>query len=94
MRGYLCFKNLWLSCLSFPFSGLPSQAFEYIYYNGGIESEKDYPYTAKDGSCHFNKSEVAATVSGIVNISKVYIHLSLPGGRLGRESPYLSARIE
>lgn len=50
--------------------GLPSQAFEYIYYNGGIESEKDYPYTGKDGSCHFNKSKVAATVSGVVNISK------------------------
>ena len=60
-----------LSCLSFSFSGLPSQAFEYIYYNGGLESEKDYPYTAKDGSCHFNKSKVAATVSGVVNISKV-----------------------
>lgn len=27
-------------------SGLPSQAFEYIMYNPGLMSEKDYPYTA------------------------------------------------
>ena len=65
-----------LSRVSFPFSGLPSQAFEYIYYNGGLESEKDYPYTGKDGSCHFNKSKVAATVSGVVNISKVLFSAS------------------
>ena len=25
-------------------SGLPSQAFEYIHYNKGIEGEEDYPY--------------------------------------------------
>ena len=71
MRRYLRVENVKLSCVAFSFSGLPSQAFEYIYYNGGIESEKDYPYKAKDGLCHFNKSKVAATVSGVVNISKV-----------------------
>lgn len=31
--------------------GLPSHAFEYIYYQGGIESDITYPYTATDGSC-------------------------------------------
>ena len=54
------------------YSGLPSQAFEYVYYNGGIETEEDYPYTAKDGKCKFNSSEVAATVTGVVNITKVF----------------------
>lgn len=29
------------------FSGLPSQAFEYIMYNKGLMTEEDYPYTAK-----------------------------------------------
>ena len=29
-----------------PSSGLPSQAFEYIHYNKGIEGEADYPYRA------------------------------------------------
>jgi cathepsin H len=33
--------------------GLPSQAFEYIRYNGGIDSEFCYHYTAKDGTCVF-----------------------------------------
>lgn len=28
------------------FSGLPSQAFEYIQYNNGLMTEKDYPYQA------------------------------------------------
>ena len=31
--------------------GLPSQAFEYIKYSGGITSEDQYPYTGKDGTC-------------------------------------------
>ena len=51
--------------------GLPSQAFEYIHYNGGLESEKDYPYRAENGKCHFNQSEVAATVAAVMNISQV-----------------------
>lgn len=28
------------------FSGLPSQAFEYIMYNKGLMTEEDYPYKA------------------------------------------------
>ena len=31
--------------------GLPSHAFEYIKYAGGLESDVTYPYQAKDGSC-------------------------------------------
>lgn len=51
--------------------GLPSQAFEYIHYNGGLESEADYPYKGRDDKCKFNASEVAATVSSVVNITQV-----------------------
>lgn len=50
--------------------GLPSQAFEYIRYAGGLESEKDYPYRGHDELCRFNKSLVAATVSSQVNITE------------------------
>lgn len=40
--------------------GLPSQAFEYIKHVGGLETETDYPYTAKDGECVFDVSKAAA----------------------------------
>nr|CAH04631.1 cathepsin H [Suberites domuncula] len=49
--------------------GLPSQAFEYIHYNGGLDSEESYPYRAHDEKCHFVPSEVSATVSNVVNIT-------------------------
>jgi len=34
--------------------GLPSHAFEYVKWNGGLDTEFHYPYTAKDGPCKFN----------------------------------------
>ncbi|XP_051912642.1 LOW QUALITY PROTEIN: uncharacterized protein LOC127594963 [Hippocampus zosterae] len=36
--------------------GLPSHAFEYIKYAPGLMRSSDYPYTAKDGQCQFNKT--------------------------------------
>jgi C1A family cysteine protease len=32
--------------------GLPSQAFEYIRYNGGLSKMEDYPYVCGDGTCN------------------------------------------
>jgi cathepsin H len=50
--------------------GLPSQAFEYIRYNKGIELEKEYPYMGRDEKCRFNSSKVVATVSDVHNFTQ------------------------
>ncbi|XP_064390252.1 pro-cathepsin H-like [Halichondria panicea] len=49
--------------------GLPSQAFEYIHYNQGIDSEASYQYKAHDEVCTYKPSQVAATVTDVFNIT-------------------------
>lgn len=49
--------------------GLPSQAFEYIKYNGGLDTEEAYPYTGKDGACKFSAENVGIQVLDSVNIT-------------------------
>lgn len=48
--------------------GLMDQAFQYIKENGGIDTEKSYPYEAQDDTCHFNNKNVGATDKGYVDI--------------------------
>ncbi|GFS28309.1 cathepsin L [Nephila pilipes] len=48
--------------------GLMDQGFNYIKENKGIDTEASYPYTAQDGTCHFKKSDIGATVTGYVDI--------------------------
>ena len=76
----LCEQNMMLKlCLSPPvvlcvfssYRGLPSQAMEYVKYNGGLESEQMYPYKAHNEKCMFDPSKVAATISDVVNITAV-----------------------
>ena len=49
--------------------GLMNNAFEYILQSGGVQKEKDYPYTGRDGTCKFDKTKVAATVSNYSVVS-------------------------
>jgi len=44
--------------------GNPPTAYEYVIGAGGLETYANYPYTAKDGSCKFEKSKVAQTIDG------------------------------
>lgn len=46
--------------------GLPINAYQYISAAGGIESEEDYPYEAKEDTCRFNKSRVVVDIFGWV----------------------------
>jgi len=50
--------------------GLPSQAFEYIRYNGGLDTEESYPYKAVDSKCTFHDKTVGAKVWDVVNITE------------------------
>lgn len=36
-------------------------AFEFIIQNGGIDSEEDYPYTARDGTCDQYRVRILVT---------------------------------
>ncbi|XVF48887.1 hypothetical protein PTKIN_Ptkin03bG0224500 [Pterospermum kingtungense] len=49
--------------------GLPSQAFEYIKYNGGLDTEEAYPYTGEDGVCKFSSENIGVQVKDSVNIT-------------------------
>ncbi|CAB9526558.1 Senescence-specific cysteine protease SAG39 [Seminavis robusta] len=51
--------------------GLPSQAYEYIKYNGGIDLETSYLYVANktDGTCKAKDFTIGAQVAGVYNIT-------------------------
>ena len=48
--------------------GLMDNAFRYIKENGGIDTEKSYPYEGIDDSCHFERSTIGATDRGFIDI--------------------------
>ena len=50
--------------------GLPSHAFEYIYYTGGIATEDAYPYYAEDRTCTVEDSMFALQVGHATNITE------------------------
>ncbi|OQR94685.1 cysteine protease family C01A [Achlya hypogyna] len=49
--------------------GLPSHAFEYIKYNGGLDTGAAYPYHAKDETCKYDPANIGVTVVDVVNIT-------------------------
>lgn len=50
--------------------GEMSQAYEAVIKMGGLETESDYPYKAKNEKCHFNRTEVKVRISGAVNLTQ------------------------
>ncbi|KAG6777888.1 hypothetical protein POTOM_017729 [Populus tomentosa] len=58
------------SCDSGCGGGLMNSAFEYTLKAGGLMKEEDYPYTGTDrGTCKFDKSKIAASVSNFSVVS-------------------------
>jgi len=53
--------------------GNTETAYEYVKGAGGIETESDYPYTSgggSTGSCRFESSRIAVTISGYHSVSR------------------------
>ncbi|KAG4066592.1 hypothetical protein HA402_007228 [Bradysia odoriphaga] len=50
--------------------GIIDEAFRYIKDNGGIDTEKTYPYEAVDDTCRYDASNSGATDKGFVDISE------------------------
>lgn len=48
--------------------GLVKTAYKTIVEQGGLESENDYNYTMKEGSCEFNESKIVASISNYEHI--------------------------
>jgi len=48
--------------------GLMDNAFRYIKANGGIDTEKSYPYEAMNDRCRFKQANVGATDTGYVDV--------------------------
>ena len=57
------------SCDSGCNGGLMTNAFSYLLKAGGLESEKDYPYTGSDDKCKFDKSKIVASVQNFSVVS-------------------------
>lgn len=50
--------------------GMMDFAFKYIRDNGGIDTEKTYPYEARDDMCRFDVDHIGATDTGFVDIEQ------------------------
>jgi hypothetical protein len=71
--------------------GLMTTAFEYTLKAGGLEREKDYPYTGTDrGSCKFDKSKIAVSVS---NFSVVSVDEDQIAANLVKNGPLASKKL-
>jgi len=48
--------------------GLMANAMDYIIKNGGVDTEKSYPYEAKESTCRYKSSNIGGTLSSYSNL--------------------------
>ncbi|CAL9154188.1 unnamed protein product [Musa hybrid cultivar] len=48
--------------------GLMTNAYNYLMQSGGLEEEKSYPYTGRQGECKFDKNKIAVSVTNFTVI--------------------------
>lgn len=48
--------------------GMMDNAFRYIKYNGGIDTEKSYPYEGIEDRCHYSQNSIGAVDTGFVDL--------------------------
>ncbi|GIX68069.1 procathepsin L [Caerostris extrusa] len=58
-------------------------SYRYIAENGGIDTEKSYPYEAIDGTCRYKKNGLGATAKGYADIPPTEDHLKMAVALVG-----------
>jgi cathepsin L len=71
--------------------GLMTSAMNYIIANKGIDTEKSYPYVARDGTCQFKKENVGANLTSYSNIQRGSEDALVTAGTLGPVSVAIDA---
>ncbi|NJI29732.1 C1 family peptidase [Aeromonas veronii] len=63
--------------------GWMSRAFAYVIRAGGINSAQDYPYTARVGTCRFQKTKIAAKIKAYRRVRRSSKRLARAVRRIG-----------
>lgn len=64
---------------------------QYVVANKGIDTEASYPYTAKQGKCHYSTANIGATISSYSDVAHTETALLAASGTVGPISVAIDA---